>query len=123
MAICLDNNLPRDYCETGLYTGSGNLYSRWADKSSLFVMFRNGRFGCVGEHSCYDGTISMSFDVFMQLSFIENPEPDWNAPVEFTTDLQELTFDVDEHILKEINKMEKISEERVSNFYFKHFNK
>lgn len=105
--MSLDNHEPKDYEEAGLQTMAGDFHSRWADKSSNFVSFKNGKSGCIGEHSCYDGTLSVSFDVYMQMSFLEKPEPVWEEVPHEMVKVVEYRFDVDEHILSEIRVMEK----------------
>lgn len=47
--MSLDDNEPSDWSETALQTLAGDFHSRWADKSSVFVSFRNGRQGFIGE--------------------------------------------------------------------------
>ena len=108
-AVCvsLDNNEPLDYSESSLRTIDGDYNSRWCDKSSALVSFKNGKFGCLGEHSGYDGTISISFSLFILMSLMEEEEPNWNEiPVKQIMP-NELKFQIDETLRGEIEKVEK----------------
>ena len=49
MGVVLDSHSPQDYSQTALETLAGDYISKWIDKSSLFVVFKNGTFGCMGE--------------------------------------------------------------------------
>ncbi|XP_068157561.1 peroxisomal carnitine O-octanoyltransferase isoform X2 [Drosophila tropicalis] len=111
--ICWDEHSPKDYEEAsqlGLY---GDYHSRWADHSSSIVAYKNGRFIWTGEHSCYDGTVSVSFATFMQLSLLEVPEPDWSE-VENTkvVDWKELKFELDDTLRGEIKRMRQEIDDR-----------
>ena len=105
--MSLDNNEPLDYSESSLRTIDGDYNSRWCDKSSALVSFKNGKFGCLGEHSGYDGTISISFSLFILMSLMEEEEPNWNEiPVKQIMP-NELKFQIDETLRGEIEKVEK----------------
>ncbi|XP_017141474.1 peroxisomal carnitine O-octanoyltransferase [Drosophila miranda] len=113
MGICWDENTPQDYEECsqlGLY---GDTHSRWADHASSIIAYRNGRYNWTGEHSCYDGTVSVSFATFMQLSMLEVPEPDWGlAESTQVVELQELKFELDDTLKSEITRLRKEKDER-----------
>lgn len=49
MVLCLDENCPTDYAETSVNTVAGDLHSKWADKSSILTLYKNGKMGCIGE--------------------------------------------------------------------------
>lgn len=51
MVMTLDDNCPSNWSDAALHTISGDLHSKWADKSCAMVAFRNGRFGSIGEVS------------------------------------------------------------------------
>jgi hypothetical protein len=55
LVVSLDDNEPRDISELSQKSSVGDHHSRWNDKSSSMISFKNGMIGCVGEHSCYDG--------------------------------------------------------------------
>jgi carnitine O-octanoyltransferase len=112
MVVCLDNHEPESFAETSVNALTGDFHSRWADKSGAYVFFKNGKVGCISEHSCYDATVSVQYSTFMQMSLFENPEPDWDEPVtEQFAYPTELRFDVDDHIRAEIRKMEEVGKE------------
>lgn len=100
--LSLDDNSPSDSSEACSLTIGGDLHSRWADKACQLTLFRNGVIGCVGEHSCYDGTISMLFEYFLLASLIETPEPNWDEKPKLVQVPDELRFDVDNHLRTEI---------------------
>lgn len=115
MVLCLDENSPTNYAETSIDTVAGDLHSKYTDKSSILTLFKNGKMGCIGEHCCYDGTISMSYSFFILLSLMEAPEPDWNDTKCTTIKLpEELVFDLDTKIKEEIERMKVVAEDRVS---------
>ncbi|KAG5674265.1 hypothetical protein PVAND_004245 [Polypedilum vanderplanki] len=107
MTLCLDDNEPIDYSETSIYTLSGDYSSRWLDKSSAMVSFKNGKFGCIGEHSAYDGTVSIAFSTFILLSLMEEPEPDWSVEPKIKIIPKEIKFQIDDHLRNEIVRVEK----------------
>lgn len=45
----LDENCPVDYSEACSFCIGGDLHSKWGDKSSALIAFRNGKLGCAGE--------------------------------------------------------------------------
>lgn len=49
MVLTLDDHCPQNWSDAALDTISGDLHSKWADKSCGLVAFRNGRFGSIGE--------------------------------------------------------------------------
>lgn len=115
MEICWYEQSPKDYEESSQLGLFGDLHSRWADRSSSIIAFRNGRFNWTGEHSCYDGTVSISFATFMQLSFMEVPEPDWTeAEHSNVVEIKELQFQLDDTLKSEIQRVRKEVDERVS---------
>lgn len=108
--ISFDDNSPSDSSEAGAFCIGGDLHSRWADKACQMTLFRNGMMGCVGEHSCYDGTISMLFEFYILVSMIEAGEPDWDAKPKVVQVPVELRFDLDDHMRAEIgNTLETVN--------------
>ncbi|KAH8341993.1 peroxisomal carnitine O-octanoyltransferase [Drosophila kikkawai] len=113
MEICWYEQSPKDYEESSQLGLFGDLHSRWADRSSSIIAFRNGRFNWTGEHSCYDGTVSISFATFMQLSFMEVPEPDWTeAEHSSVAEIKELHFQLDDSLKSEIKRVRQEVEDR-----------
>lgn len=49
MIMTFDDHNPENWSDAALHTISGDLHSKWADKSCSMVAFRNGRFGSIGE--------------------------------------------------------------------------
>lgn len=101
----MDENEPRNYSEVSQLTVTGDMLSKWSDKSTTFVAFRNGTFGCIGEHSSYDGTISIAATTFVLMSYMEVDTPDWAAPVEWMPHVEELKFDLDDGLRAEVDRM------------------
>lgn len=62
--ICLDEAEPQPWSGTReleqwskvLWTGGPEGGNRWWDKPLQWIVYRNGEVGCIGEHSCMDGT-------------------------------------------------------------------
>lgn len=106
ITVCFDDNEPRDYSEIAQLTLNGDHHCRWNDKSSTMITFRNGKFGLVGEHSAYDGTISISFSSFLLMSMMEEQEPDWDEVPKNCIIPKEIKFQLDEQLLSEISRME-----------------
>ncbi|XP_055618066.1 peroxisomal carnitine O-octanoyltransferase [Toxorhynchites rutilus septentrionalis] len=106
----LDTNCPSNYSEVAARTLAGDLHSKWADKSCGTVCFQNGTLGCLGEHSCYDGTISVSFSLYAMLSIVEDGLPDWSVPPKKLILPVELVFDVDDEMRAEIERMQEVAD-------------
>lgn len=104
MTASLDDSEPLDYSEVSCRTLNGDFHSRWSDKSSSLISFRNGKFGCVGEHSAYDGTISIAFSTFLLMSMMEESEPDWDEPA-IPVIPKEVNFQLDDKLRIEIARM------------------
>lgn len=49
MVMTFDEHYPENWSDAALNTISGDLHSKWADKSCAMVTFKNGRFGSIGE--------------------------------------------------------------------------
>ncbi|XP_014093225.2 peroxisomal carnitine O-octanoyltransferase [Bactrocera oleae] len=105
IVVVFDENEPHSYEETSQLCVNGDFHSKWADRSSTIIAFKNGRFAYVGEHSAYDGTFSVSYALFVQLSIFEIAEPDWSCTDKSTyVTLTELKFDLDDELQKEIER-------------------
>lgn len=46
---CLDNHSPKDYSESSQLALTGDFHSKWADRSNIMVIFRNGKISLIGE--------------------------------------------------------------------------
>lgn len=106
MTCQFDDFEPRDYSELAQQTLGGDYHSRWMDKSSSMVMFKNGKIGLIGEHSAYDGTISIAFSSFLLLSMMEESPPDWDQPPQHLHVPREIKFQIDDHLRSEIVRMD-----------------
>lgn len=49
LVIVLDDNEPQNYADTSRLAVSGDYHSKWGDRSSTLIAYKNGRFACVGE--------------------------------------------------------------------------
>lgn len=106
MTVCFDDSEPKDYSELAQSVLSGDYNTKWNDKGSGMVVFKNGKIGFFGEHSAYDGTISIAFSTFILLSLLEEPEPDWEEFPTLRFIPKELKFKIDDHLRSEINRMQ-----------------
>lgn len=115
VTFCWDEHSPQGTEEASQLGLFGDYYSRWGDRSNCIVTFKNGHYVHTGEHSCYDGSHIASFATFMQLSFYENPDPDWSV-AEYTklVELKELKFQLDDTLRSEIKRVLRVIAERVS---------
>lgn len=67
------------------------------------------------QHSCYDGTVSVSYVLFVQLSLFEIPEPDWSEAEKMPiVAIKELKFDLDNSLKSEIERVKSVCDDRVS---------
>lgn len=105
VVVSVDENEPTNYSEVSQMTVTGDMLSKWSDKSTTYVAFRNGTFGCIGEHSSYDGTISIAATSFVLMSCMEEGEPDWDHGTNWVPELTELHFDLDDELRVEIDRM------------------
>ncbi|XP_055699735.1 peroxisomal carnitine O-octanoyltransferase [Phlebotomus papatasi] len=105
LVISLDDQCPSDYSEAVADIMGGNLVSRWADKSLNYVSFANGKIGCVGEHTCYDGTIAVHLSSFLLESLASGEEPNWSTMKPLRKAPTELIFDVDDYLQAELTRM------------------
>ncbi|XP_037910247.1 peroxisomal carnitine O-octanoyltransferase-like isoform X2 [Hermetia illucens] len=100
---CLDNHSPKDYSESSQLALTGDFHSKWADRSNIMVIFRNGKISLIGEPSAYDGRCSISFAFFLLLGLLEMGEPDWyQVPTPILLSPVEHIFNLDERLRKEI---------------------
>ncbi|XP_013103640.2 peroxisomal carnitine O-octanoyltransferase isoform X2 [Stomoxys calcitrans] len=113
IVVVFDENEPKDYAEISQYAINGDYHSKWGDRSSTLIGYKNGKFACVGEHSCYDGTVSVSYAMFIQLSLYEVPEPDWSEQEKISIfGITELLFDLDGTLKSEIERVKQDCEDR-----------
>lgn len=114
--MSLDEHEPDDYADACQRQLNGDLQSRWADKSCQFIVYKNGKFGCSGDHACYDGSVSVLLMVFTMLSMTEMPEPDWLVVRPSRADVPlELEFELDAGLREEIERTWRMVDAEVSN--------
>jgi len=107
--LAIDDRAPVTHSEVVQMVLTGG-ESIWADKSCSMVIHRNGKNSFLGEHSCYDGSISSMSNFFMMLSILEAGETDWDEPVEAVKPPKEVKFELDETLRNEIKRMEGVFE-------------
>lgn len=109
----LDENTPNSHEEVAHLAIAGDFHSKWSDRSSTLLGFKSGRVALVGEHSAYDGTLSVHFSFFVHLSLLENPVVDWHAkPKSLPRPVEEIRFDLDDNLRGEIARVISDCEER-----------
>uniref|UniRef100_A0A182NGC9 60S ribosome subunit biogenesis protein NIP7 homolog n=1 Tax=Anopheles dirus TaxID=7168 RepID=A0A182NGC9_9DIPT len=109
--LVLDTNCPTSFSDLSQLALTGDLRSKWTDKSCGTIAFKNGQMGCYGEHCCYDGSISMSISLYVMMSIAEEGVPDWSVAPKNLNLPEELIFDLDEPLREEVARMEKVAEE------------
>lgn len=45
----MDENTPRDYEDISQHSLTGETISKWADRSSIMIVYKNGKFALIGE--------------------------------------------------------------------------
>ncbi|XP_075147930.1 carnitine O-octanoyltransferase isoform X2 [Haematobia irritans] len=121
VVLILDENEPNDYGEISQFAFNGDYHSKWGDRSSTLICYKNGKFSCVGEHSCYDGTVSVSYATFIQLSLFEIPEPDWTDKENMSiVTIKELIFDLDDTLKTEIERVKQDCDDRRTDVLVNH---
>uniref|UniRef100_A0A182P860 Choline/carnitine acyltransferase domain-containing protein n=1 Tax=Anopheles epiroticus TaxID=199890 RepID=A0A182P860_9DIPT len=109
--LILDTHCPQSFSDLAQLALTGDIHSKWTDKSCGTIAFKNGQMGCYGEHCCYDGSISMSISLYVMMSIAEEGIPDWNVPAANLILPEELVFDLDDTLRAEIGRMEKVADE------------
>ncbi|XP_049530267.1 peroxisomal carnitine O-octanoyltransferase [Anopheles darlingi] len=104
--LILDTHQPTGFSELAQLALTGDVRSKWADKSCGTIAFKNGQMGCYGEHCCYDGSISISISLFVMMSIMEEGVPDWTIPPKEYILPVEVVFDLNETLRNEIIRME-----------------
>ncbi|KAM7363901.1 carnitine O-octanoyltransferase isoform 1-T3 [Cochliomyia hominivorax] len=121
IVLVLDENEPKDYTEISQVAVYGDYHSKWGDRSSTLISYKNGKFACVGEHSCYDGTVSVSYVLFIQLSLVEIPEPDWSeCELKPLVPLKEIKFDLNDTLRSEIERVKRVCDDRRNDVLITH---
>ncbi|XP_035777858.1 peroxisomal carnitine O-octanoyltransferase-like [Anopheles albimanus] len=109
--LILDSHQPTGYSELAQLALTGDVRSKWADKSCGTIAFKNGQMGCYGEHCCYDGSISISISLYVMMSIMEEGVPDWTIPPKEYILPVEVVFDLDDNLRTEIIRMEQEANE------------
>lgn len=109
IAFSFDEREPKNIAEICENSLDGTYNSRWMDKSVSVTSFKNGKFGCVGEHTCYDGPVLIGYASYILSSFFEDPEPDWTQDLKNKIKPRELKFDIDEKIKNEVRRVKELT--------------
>lgn len=72
--------------------------------------------GFLGEHSCYDGTMSALMNFYIMLSILDQPDVNWDEEISAVSAPREIRFVLDDKMLSEITRMQGVFEENVSKF-------
>ncbi|XP_053679348.1 peroxisomal carnitine O-octanoyltransferase [Anopheles nili] len=107
--LILDTHCPDSFSDLAQLALTGDVRSKWADKSCGTIAFKNGKMGCYGEHCCYDGSISISISLYVMMSIAEEGIPDWSVPPANLNLPEEVVFDLDDSLRQEIDRMEKVA--------------
>ena len=65
LIVCLDDTTPTTREEVGRALWHGDACNRWYDKTIELVIFANGKAGLMGEHSQFDGQVSVGLSDYM----------------------------------------------------------
>ncbi|XP_041762051.1 peroxisomal carnitine O-octanoyltransferase isoform X2 [Anopheles merus] len=109
--LILDTHCPQNFSDLAQLALTGDIHSKWTDKSCGTIAFKNGQMGCYGEHCCYDGSISMSISLYVMMSIAEEGVPDWDVPAANLIRPEELVLDLDDTLREEIVRMESVADE------------
>ncbi|XP_052870202.1 peroxisomal carnitine O-octanoyltransferase [Anopheles cruzii] len=109
--MILDTHQPTGYSDLSQLALTGDVHSKWTDKSCGTIAFKNGQMGCYGEHCCYDGSISMAISLYVMMSIMEEGMPDWTVPPKELILPTEVVFDLDDTLRSEIVRMEQVANE------------
>lgn len=109
MAFSFDDREPQSLADVCVNSLDGTYNSRWMDKSVAVTSFKNGKFGCIGEHTCYDGPILMGYAGYILSSFAEDPQPNWNQKVNLNIQPREIIFDTDDKIESEVERVKNLT--------------
>lgn len=58
--LTLDEHSPENWNDVALDTISGDLHSKWADKSCSLVAFRSGRYGSIGDVKIFSTGVNIA---------------------------------------------------------------
>ncbi|TFK39028.1 acyltransferase ChoActase/COT/CPT [Crucibulum laeve] len=119
IVVALDDTAPvtREDISWSCWVGDGR--NRWFDKHQLIV-FKNGRSGFLGEHSCMDGTPTLRLNEFVLASLALNkvnlgtPLKELNdSQIQALPQPQELTFEVNSQVKSLVKEAESRFDELV----------
>lgn len=63
IVLVLDENEPKDYAEISQVAVNGDFHSKWGDRSSTMISYKNGKIACIGE-------VSKNVDTYICTYFI-----------------------------------------------------
>ncbi|XP_054716544.1 peroxisomal carnitine O-octanoyltransferase-like [Uloborus diversus] len=98
--IVLDDEEPYSLTEIVKETLAGDVNNRWADKSVSNLMFKNGMFGLISDHTPFDGLVPVVGGHFVYSSLVECGGV-WKGTQNVERDIlppRRLQFHLDDHI-------------------------
>ncbi|GAA5900440.1 hypothetical protein JCM8208_005362 [Rhodotorula glutinis] len=91
-----------------LWTGGAEGGNRWWDKPLQWVVYRNGETGCIGEHSCMDGTPTARMNDYLTKRILHgDPFPPPSPASSSAPEPTQLKFDLDSTSRRHIADAEK----------------
>ncbi|KFM68406.1 Peroxisomal carnitine O-octanoyltransferase, partial [Stegodyphus mimosarum] len=108
--IVLDDAEPTDLTRIVRETLAGDGSNRWADKSVTNLIFNNGAFGLISDHTPFDGLVPVVAGHFTYLSLRESGGV-WKGPQAVERDLlppRRLDFHLDDHIRSAIQESKRL---------------
>jgi len=131
-ALCLDENAPKEITDISKQLLHGSGRDRFFDKSLQFIVFKNGKTGINFEHTSVDGSvmlrlISHIYDSIDTVCF-DTKHHDTEATETRPHKAEEITFDLNDALLKNIKTAEDFFNQHIANtqtriLNFKHFGK
>jgi len=105
--VALDNSTPTSREDLSWQAWVGDGRNRWFDKHQLIV-WDNGRSGFVGEHSCMDGTTTLSMNEWM-LGSLEAKKIDFGSPSPSTSlaPPEEIVLTANDVVLADVQQAER----------------
>ncbi|GFU17044.1 peroxisomal carnitine O-octanoyltransferase [Nephila pilipes] len=98
--VVLDDAEPTDLTGICTQTLAGDALNRWADKSISSIVFKNGTFGLISDHTPFDGLVPVVVNHFVYSSLTECGGI-WRGNKNVGRDLlppRRLDFHIDDHI-------------------------
>ncbi|GIX67153.1 peroxisomal carnitine O-octanoyltransferase [Caerostris extrusa] len=114
--VVLDDSEPSDLSNVCMDTIAGDPSNRWADKSVVHVIFKNGTFGLISDHTPFDGLVPVVANHFV-FSSLQECDGVWKGSKNVNRDLlppRRLDFHLDDYIKLAIEESKKLYQESVN---------